>query len=241
MKNIIIFSFPRSGTHFLMNAISANFNYYSNRRMKLPKTDHIGKITEFFHGQCPTNRIFKSHMQSYSFVNLWSSCLNDYHIFYVLRDGKDAITSLYRFDSSRDNQIKKRTVGDFMRGNASNNKNNTISKIVYDIAIKKPTTVLDMWQFNVTSWIGNPNIFYVFYEDLINKFDDVVRAIGKYIDMEPPERIIKPSKTDNVIMPGPGIIGNYKNHFLDEDVLYFDQRTIATRALVKFNKRYLRY
>lgn len=235
MKNLIIFSFPRSGTHFLMNSISANFNHYSVKRMKIPITDNIGKITEFFQSQCLTNRMFKSHMQSYSLINVWNNLLNDYYIFYVIREGKDAITSLYNFYKMRDKKTKQGTCGDFIRNISPDTES------AFKVAIKKPTTVLDMWEFNIYSWLGKPHVFYVFYEDLINKFDDVVRAIGKHINMTPPKTIIKPSKKINVLSPGPGIIGNYKKHFLDEDVLYFDHKTIQTRALIEFNRSYLRY
>lgn len=235
MKNIVIFSFPRSGTHFLMNSIAANFNHYSNRKMQLPVTDNIGKITEFFQSQGLTNRIFKSHMQSYSLVNVWNNLLNSYYIFYIIRDGPDAICSLYNLYKKRDKKTKGGTIGDFIRNVPPG------AESAFKVAIKKPADVLEMWQFSISSWVGNQNVFYVFYEDLINKFDDVIRAIGKFINMPPPKAIIKPSKTVNVISPGPGIVGNYKNYFLDEDVLYFDLRTIQSRALIEFNREYLRY
>lgn len=203
--------------------------------MKIPITDNIGKITKFFQSQGLTNKIFKSHMQSYSLVNVWNNLLNDYYIFYVIREGKDAITSLYNLHKTRDKRTKQGTIGDFMREKVPDEES------AIKVAIKKPSSIIDLWNYHIESWVGKPYVFYVFYEDLIKKFDDVLRAIGKYIKMDPPKRIIKPNKTSNVIMPGPGIIGNYKKYFLGEDVLYFNHKTIQTRALIEFNRNYSRY
>lgn len=218
-----------------MNAIAANYNYYSKRSMKIPITDNIGKITEFFNNQKHDKRIFKTHLQSYSLINVWQILDNDYYLFYVIRDGKDAITSLYNLYKTRDKKVKGETIGEFLKGSLP------AAESAYKVAIKKPTTVLDMWNYHIESWVGKPKIFYVHYEDLIEKFESVVRAIGKFINMTPPKTIISPSKTDNVIHPGPGIIGDHKNYFTKEDTLYFKQRTIYTNALIKFNKKYIRY
>ena len=235
MRNILILSFPRSGTHFLMNTIAANFPYYSNRAMKLPISNNIGEVTDFIKSQGHTKRIFKSHMQSFSFVNVWNVLNSDYYVFYVIRDGRDAITSLYNFYKARDKKCKRKTIKEFMTGTPPDMES------AYKVAIKKTKTVIDMWNYHIESWVGKSNVFYVHYEDLIEKFSDVVSAIGKYINMDPPAQIIKPRKDVNVIQPGPGIIGNYRKYFTEDDNTYFKENTVYSRGIIVFNQHRLRY
>ena len=235
MRNILILSFPRSGTHFLMNTIAANFPYYSNRAMKLPISNSIGEVTDFIKSQGHTKRIFKSHMQAFSFGNVWNVLKTDYYVFYVIRDGRDAITSLYNFYKKRNKRGKQKTLTEFLIDKPPD------AESAYKVAIKKPKTVIDMWNYHIESWIGKENVFYVHYEDLIERFDDVVRAIGKYINMSPPKRIIKPDKNVNVIQPGPGVIGNYKKYFTENDNTFFKENTVYSRGIIIFNQHRLRY
>ena len=137
MKNVIVVSFPRSGTHFLANTIAANFNYYVSYPLnKLPLSDSKDDVTEFIKEQISTRKIYKTHMQSYSFDKCWPDFLKKFHVFYIIRDARDALVSLYRFHKNRHHIKEDKSISDFIR------EVPPIDIWAYKVAIKKPPTVL---------------------------------------------------------------------------------------------------
>ena len=211
-----------------MNSIALNFDYYSNHRMVCKITDDAQEVSDFFKQQELTKRIYKSHMQHHSLSYIWDDFVKNWYVFYIMRDGRDAITSLWRFYQKR-NRFKG-TVGEFMRSAPP------AEESAYKEAIRKPKTVLQMWTYHIESWIGFPKnqVFYVHFEHLLGGFEKVIKAVGEFIDLKPYQNIQKPSRSDNVIMPGPGIAGSYKKCFTVHDESYFYDNAVYQTDMIKF-------
>lgn len=228
MKNILICSFPRSGTHFLINSIAANFEYYSNHRHILPITDQSEEIVNFLHDQKKNRRIYKSHCQSYSFSDAWDLLFDKWYIFYIVRDGKDAITSLWNLYKKRDRKKEIGSVGDFMRSCPPKKES------AYKVAIRKPESVVQMWNYHIESWlsIDKKKLFFIHYSDLLNDFERTIMSIADVLNLRPNSKLRKPSKYKNVIMPGSGINGNWMKFFTKKDLDYFHRETRPASRLI---------
>lgn len=199
--------------------------------MKLPISDDIGEISDFIKNQNHTRRIYKTHMQYYSFRKCWCDLVSKFHIFYLVRDGKDAITSLYNFYKSR-GKYKVKTIGDFMKDTPPDFES------AYRVAIIKPDSVIKLWIYHIESWFMHNEITYIAYEDMVTKFSEIVKIISNKLNMEPSQELRRPDKNKNVIHPGPGIIGNYKNYFTEEDIKYFNDNTRETQRIMKVMREY---
>ena len=112
MKKVMIVSHERSGTSFLINTIALNFDQY------LPEVDSEGAIQrvdidgrnwnfadpdemeKFLHDarfhDMPLANIFKSHHPREYFDPVWEYLLEQFHVFYIYRDGRDVMASFWR-------------------------------------------------------------------------------------------------------------------------------------------------
>ena len=97
MKNILVVGHERSGTHFLINTIALNYPYYSNYEISvLGDTQELRQIFEWYYSK-NERRIFKSHHQFYFFFPFFEELLRHFHIFYIVRDGRDVLTSCFHY------------------------------------------------------------------------------------------------------------------------------------------------
>ena len=122
-KKILVASHERSGTHFLINTIAENFGYSPNQididhahGYSLNDPQASKNLLSAYKNQ-NTALILKSH-HSYPIVEyLMSDILDEFHIFYIVRDGRDVMTSFWRYLNSLAPGWGPRidSVGDFMK------------------------------------------------------------------------------------------------------------------------------
>lgn len=211
MKKALIVSFPRSGTHFLMNTLQLCFNYDNNGHGNLeplgfnfhvPNNVHwvLTKMDASFPGIA---FCIKSHHEHEFFSFALERILKDFTVFYVYRNMADVMES-YRKHVAALPWVEGPTattgaqfatmepVGGMLRYQA-----------------RQYATMADKYRAHVSGWINSEfrsDIVYVRYENLNERFDDEVLRIAEKIEIEPTV-IQRPARDKGVV--GDGKIAMY--------------------------------
>ena len=224
-KKAAVIGHERSGTHFLMNTLAYNFGYISapwfNFDFELGINFHapqaILNILKQMHDK-PVLNILKSHHPIEFFRDFIDYFAEQFFIFYIYRDPRDVMVSnwkLINFYHAQgwDEGPKVRTVGEFIRSQPRG------AMLRYQK--EQEPTVLHRWQTHVEGWLNyaeknKDKVLAIKYEDLNLDFDNAVKRIGAFTKQEvvAPKR---PSRFENVIKPGKGKVGAYREYFSVED------------------------
>ena len=187
-----VFSHQRSGTHLLLETLDLNFKDAVNRWGS------------------------KSHTP-------WKGGFNGQSI-YLVRDCRDVLVSCYYYwkkGGSPRTEIHGTmkwhpiTFSEFIRG-----------KLKLDYL---PEGWIDYAQDPINFWIKHvewaDKMCTVKYEDLVTDPEKVMTEISYYfgVPLNDPPLVKLPKKVEKLvgIYPRKGIAGDWKNHFSDEDLLYF--------------------
>lgn len=238
-KSLLIVGHTRSGGHFLMNAISMNFPYYTHHRQGkdlfrkkcINETDRI--IREFQ----PTNEIQITRQQAWSFRHCKNALKEKFIIIYILRDGRDVVDSLFDMHTKIYRWSKAQNLNEFM--------NKSFMKNSYEARVNliKAENPIDSWLLHLKSWLFFfrhedkktnwqwPDNF-IFYEDLCRDYTYVVKKkIAKILNMEPGQTISIPAKDFNCISPRRGCPDQWKKNFTKEDEKFFWDYVIKHQCL----------
>ncbi len=230
MKKILVISHERSGTHFLINSIVSNFPGFerSGNVINVP-TEKMTPIylQNWFRinsTKC-SNILYKSHHQFYWFQKFFYKLLiENFHIFYVIRDGRDVMTSCFHYYNkcssySRHFQlICADTMSGFLRMNPRAN-----GLTVDDYSFRNTSNPVERWVAHIRSWLQvRYDINIISYEELNNNFEDTIRRIGLILDLDIPQNPERPDLSAPSICPRKGIVGDWKNIFEEEDLAFFN-------------------
>ena len=119
-KKILIAECPRSGLHFLGNAICFNFTGADNYRILVPRVLETDKLETFFK-QANSNRFYKSHHEFYAFEPIMSQ-MSHFDIFYIFRNGRDVMCSEWNYYKHLSKAPHCSSVSQFMREDPRNYK-----------------------------------------------------------------------------------------------------------------------
>ena len=212
-KNVFICSFPRSGTHFLLNTIRVNFSPVYSRKQVVPHTV-VDNMKSFLLQAHPLNGILKNHFQGYEFRGCEEIIKNKYHLFYIMREGRDTLTSFYEYCLAR-KRIKQQSMIKFMRHPLNDNPT-----IKY-----KGRDVLSMFILHRKSWFKYRELaHFISFEQLKNEFDATVLKLSHILELDCPKIPIIPGP-EGAVFFRKGIIGDYKNYFTEEDNEYYLEMT----------------
>jgi hypothetical protein len=183
----------------------------------------------------PTLDPFQIELDLIQFVR---SLLEKSKVVYVYRDGRDVLVSLYYYMRSFDSNIRDVSFSDFIR-----------MENEFDMPNSEPgLNRVEYWMFHVEGWLRQSNVFAISYENLHRDYEWTIKQLGKYLEMQPDVvmkpielpirhssskvckllsravRMIRPQNTgsSSAILPRKGIIGDWRQHFLDEDVRFFN-------------------
>ena len=227
MKQPIVISHERSGTHFLMNTLALNFGYIARPWIDLDFCQkinlHSSKAVGNFFKQINEKMIFniiKSHHPFEFFSDFIDYMVEHFHIFYIYRDPRDVMLSFWELIQKLpwDEGPKTLSVSDFARSEPRG------AMLRYQKEQMK--TVLHRWKKHIEGWTNfaqqNDNkIILVKYEDLNLNFDKTVKQLGQKI-VHPVEKPIKPSAYENVIMVGKAQVGRHRIYLIPEDYSFFN-------------------
>lgn len=223
MKKILVVSHERSGTHFLINTIAKNFGYdnyqiettardalnASQKEVEQYKSQVRAMITKHF--QANTKRIFKSHHQYGFFSEYMSDVFRHFHVFYVVRDIRDVLTSCYFYFNGAATRAfpKPKSVGEL----AFNIKP---YKFSFDGAYSliKSEDFVERWIRHVSDWVDS-GARVVTYESMKTSFDSVLNQISKELGRKASSVHI-PTLSDRAVSPRKGIVGDWVSHLPPE-------------------------
>lgn len=183
-KPVMVVSHERSGTHFLMNALSEEFGYVSYPFVNF---DHHpininffspAKLAEFFRKSRDDKilMIRKSHHQFAFFALHIKDILANVHIFYIYRDPRDVMHSYRNFLNS----------WKWFEGPKTDNSSAFIRTPPAGQMLRyqyhQLPDMLDRWRVHVEGWIDaaahHPEIVTVKYEDLDQKYSAVIEEMA---------------------------------------------------------------
>lgn len=224
-KNILVASHERSGTHFLINTIALNFAY-SPHQVDIDQSQRVAWgnpvaaqawFSRFKGLQLP--RIFKSHHTLPFMRPLFPELLDDFHILYIVRDGRDVMTSFWRYLNSLAPGWGPRcsTVGEFMKATPRGG--------LCQYQHMENPTMLHRWISHLESWRqAADQVTILSYEDLYNNFSATVYRLATSLN-QPTANLNRPGMGSPSSLPWKGVIGNWKNHFTESDLEYFEAQT----------------
>lgn len=222
-KKILVISHERSGTHFLINTIAQCFGYSpeqidmdNSQNINWSDPDMVRHWFRQFHGR-EISRLFKSHHASPFLASLLPELQDEFHVFYIQRDGRDVMTSFWIYLNRLAPGWGPRcqTIGEFMRATASGG-----------ITQYQPTpasmTMLERWVSHVEGW-NNPAmpVHRIRYEDLHAHYDEVRDSIAGILE-QPASSTARPTLDSPSSLPWKGQTGSWKEFFTASDIEYFE-------------------
>ena len=191
-ENVFIISHRRSGTHFTIDLIRNNFRKYYSNYVNIDRLNSRHKKTiglESFKKQFnESNKIIKSHMHSdmESFfegrkcvVDFVQDLMRKSKVIYVYRDGRDVLVSLYNYVQSFSISARETKFADFIR--LKSNYENELRGTRRDR--------VEYWRYHVEGWLGQYNIQFISFENLLNDYIKTVKKIADFLDMDIPDKI----------------------------------------------------
>jgi Sulfotransferase domain len=200
----MVISHERSGTHFMMNAMAACFDYVSFPWLDLDRKQFN---INYYHAQSlqmlilkvaetqPAN-ILKSHHEFSFFSDIIASFKGAVEIIYIYRNPADVMASYWRFLHTWNwvEGPKADTALDF--ANAA-----PMGQLMR-LQFRQYDTMLDRWANHVGHWTeAGPRIHAVKYEDLAQRYDDTIKDLGSALGLTP-RQIVRPSRDRNVVQQG---------------------------------------
>ena len=228
-NKILVASHERSGTHFLINAIAANFGY-DTAQIDLDlstgfslKDPEVAYVSLAQHRGRRVQRIFKSHHGYPLLRQLAQDLLEEFHLLYIIRDGRDVMTSFWRYLNSLAPGWGPRTesIGDFMRATPAGG--------ILQYQHRRSPTMLQRWIDNTASWgAADLPVTIITYEELYRDFNAVIARIACILG-KTPAIVERPGLDAPSSLPWKGIIGNWRGYFTDEDIVYFESHRQTAR------------
>jgi hypothetical protein len=230
-KKIMIVSHERSGTHFLMNAIARCFDYVSSPWVNLdgctiPTNFHcpedMKRLFAQYSGIFPVN-VFKSHHPYVFYVDNIHTFIEEFHIFYIYRDPRDVMVSMWRYLNRLPwhEGPKTESPKELIRAQPSGN----MLRYQWD----QEPTMIHRWRTHVDSWtngmpdIARSRLTLIRFKDLATNYEQTIQSIGEVLGE--PKGFERPGLNDSSILPNQGAVGAYKNVFDSDDLKLF--RAIA--------------
>jgi len=228
MKNILVVSHERSGTHFLIDTIANCFGK-SNKKIDLPlwsnnpkvcNLDEYRKLVESFIEKWSkerTDRIFKSHHDVRMFENVWGLLVENFHIVYISRNYLDTFTSCYHYFNKAPSHFPKfNSFLEFIETKPYQYGFNN------DYSYEKYDSFIDRWyQHNHLWYQKKDSLCWISYEELSEDFIGTTKRLGEYLG-ETPSSIEKPNLTG--ICPRKGIVGDWKTLISSQQVKLINDR-----------------
>ena len=229
-KKILVISHERSGTHFLINTIARYFDYLP-QQIDLDNSQNIDwrnpemarHWLQQFQGHFVAN-IFKSHHSLPLLTPLLPDLQEEFHVFYIQRDGRDVMTSFWTYLNRLAPGWGPRTatVGEFMRAPAIGGITQYQHKL-------QGVPMLQRWIDHVTEWqAAGPPVHYIRYEDLHMNFNTVVEELTDILQ-QPAKPATRPTLNDPSSLPWKGRVGSWQEYFSDEDVDYYNDHVVHVK------------
>jgi len=203
-KKALVVSFPRSGTHFLMNTLALNFGYINKHANVEPLGYNLYAPENFLWVLCKLDgsydgqTMLKSHHEIWFMESVMHKILEHFEVFYIARDGEPVLKSYHRHikglpwvEGPRTETWEKfaeaMPIGGMLR-----------------YQCQQYPSMAEKHKSHVIGWLNSSfsdRIHYIKYEDLDLKFEETVKKIGEDLNITP-RKIVRPSRDKNVVKDG---------------------------------------
>jgi hypothetical protein len=227
-KKILVISHERSGTHFLINSIALNFGY-QERQIDLDLTQGFScaqpaQAAAWF-ARCRGrvfSSVFKAHHARPLLMPILEPFRDEFHIFYIYRDGRDVMTSFWRYLNHLQPGWgpQTRTPGEFMRARPFGG--------ILQYQHGQDESMLSRWTSHVNGWHAAGSVAHLIaYEDLHRNFAVTIQRLGEIIGVKSPDKPLRPGLDAYSSLPWQGVIGAWRDYWSHDDEVYFDNRAGA--------------
>ena len=226
MKNILVVTHERAGTHLVINLI----NYKNNGDFipigKLPYTEKEYTLENYLkyatrsmlYQPYNSDIVFKSHHQVQFFEKNIDKLFEYYNVIYVQRDIKDVLISYYKFLKEGLSIFPEFKDWIFMKPCDVGYK--YFEKYPDPHIFIEPSDYIDRYTIHLDGWMKyKDKLLVVHYEDILNDFETIKEKIENFIGREIADFIpdLHDPNLPNFV-PNKGIIGSYKE-VMDDDLI----------------------
>lgn len=250
MKKVLVASFQRSGTHFLINTLASNFagiedgwvdvvHAEDNKWVKGLKPGNLcEKIREQLIEVYPDSEIrqcVKTHFQAYFFERIMDQLRERYELLYIVRDPRDTIAACYNYYNKTNYEVfvRESDFSKFLRAELWDVRTETQP---YSYSYVKPKNILDKWQKHLLSWLPyrDNGVTFVHFSDLKNDLKGVIEEIEKKTSLRRQnESVTEVTIADTRYRPDfddssleRGRIGAWRNYFKPEDLKFLQSQLL---------------
>lgn len=234
MPRAIVVSHERSGTHFLMNSLAAGFGYISEPFINFDQPEvninyfRPSSIAGYFKRfeDKPLANTVKSHHPVEFFDGILERLTRRYTVFYIYRDPRDTMLSLWEFLHKLDwrEGPKLDRCRHFIRAEPSGR--------LLRYQLHQYPNMLKRWEAHVRSWLhaaeDNPEVVPVAYEALNEDYAGTLKRLAERLGIELVS-LERPSRTRNVVLPST-LNGQHRwsDHFNEADMAFFEREAGET-------------
>lgn len=255
-QTVIIATHRRSGTHWIIDTLRNNSDrinpVFLNLDLISPHS-HTPITLEDFDNQLRSlddtvlikthmprpHRMFSASEEMQTYV---TSLLENSKIIYGYRDGLDVLVSLYYYMKKFDPQVDNQRFSQFIRAKNTFDLVTDLNRVEY-------------WAYHVVGWRTTEklSVHQVAYEALHENYEAATKAMFEYLDIAAHSRIqaVKIHKKsqnfmettrklvtnvlsgsqpmNSAVRPRKGIVGDWQNHFTQDDLIFFNQHTAELR------------
>jgi len=246
MKKVLVASFQRSGTHFLINTLASNFagiedgwvDVVHGKENKWVKDVEPGNLREKIREQLidvypgvDMRKCVKTHFQAYFFEQFWDEVCEHYEVFYIVRDPRDAMAACYNYYNRTKYEIfvQETDFSKFLRAELWDVETETQP---FSYSHVKPRNIVDKWQKHVLSWLPyrGRGVTFVHFSDLKNHLPGVIEGIEKRTSLRRENKeVVEVTIGDSRYRPDfsdPGLargrIGAWRDYFQPGDLEFLE-------------------
>jgi hypothetical protein len=204
-KKIIVASHERSGTHFLMNTLADNFGYVSAPWFDIdddsvPNPYAAGNIQDYLSAAAdlPMLNLLKTHFEAAFFKDIIDWVLKHFSIIYIYRKPLPTMESLRRHVldlpwNAGPRSTEESALYGFLKPRGA----------LLRYQSQQYQTLFERHQAHCFGWRHlSSRIIKVKYEDLDERFDATVDALGQQLGLVPLHAsAVRPSPLDRTITP----------------------------------------
>jgi hypothetical protein len=159
----------------------------------------------------------KSHHAFDFFEPIWDRVLEEFNVIYIMRDGRDVMTSMWRHGWNHEGFMPRAfNVRRFIAMEPTEG----MGRYHGDYPVNN---MAERWNNHLLNWYDRKGVIYISYEQLSFRYKETIRAIAMLCDLPIPTEVENPGMTG--VRPWKGQVSNWTKYISKQDLGYF--RTVA--------------